>query len=72
MTKHKLSDDQTEHLFDIIDAFANKVEPKYREGAKEHGGNIWDMSNMKLLDEAINEAIDQFTYLYTLRQKLTK
>lgn len=66
----KLTSDQEQHLWDIIDAFANAVEPKYKAGAGEHGGNLWDQTNLELIDNALLEAVDQFTYLYTLRQKL--
>jgi len=42
---------------------------KYRKGAEEHGGNLWDLSEDELLDEAINEAIDQVIYLLTIKLK---
>lgn len=65
-----LTADQTLHLEQITLAFKLLTEPKYTKGAQEHGNNIWDMTPIQLIDCAIEEAIDQFTYLYTLRQKL--
>lgn len=46
------------------------VEDKYKKGVEEHGGNLWEMNIFDLLDNAISETIDQYTYLVTLRNKL--
>lgn len=62
--------EQEEHLDDIMDEFFELVEPKYRKGAAEHGGNIWELTELELIDNAIDEAIDQFVYLYTLKQRI--
>ena len=67
----KLTEAQADHLWDLIDSFSNRIEPKYRVGAAEHGGNLWQMPPMKLLGEAINETVDQYTYLDTLHSVLT-
>lgn len=56
---------QEHHLTHIKQMFAASVDLKYRKGEEEHGGNLWD--NDHLLDEAINEAIDLFVYLVTLK-----
>jgi len=61
---------QEQHLNSLVEAFTEALIAKYEAGAREHGGNLWDMSNDRLLDEAIAENLDQFTYLATLRQKL--
>ena len=73
MTKDQqnpLTKEQNDHLVSLIVYFAEAVTNKYVTGQKEHGGNIWDMSAERLLDEAINENLDQFTYLMTLKQKM--
>jgi hypothetical protein len=57
---------QEEHLREVKEQFALAVDLKYRKGEEEHGGNLWE--NKHLLDEAINEAIDLFVYLITLRR----
>jgi hypothetical protein len=64
-----MTEEQEEHLESIIDDFADIVDPKYRAGQKEHGGNLFDMSEKDLLDAALDEAVDQVVYLLTLRQK---
>lgn len=43
---------------------------KYAKGAQEHGGNLWNMAPLELLEEAISEAIDQCVYLLTLKEQL--
>jgi hypothetical protein len=65
-----LSPKQEAHLEFLKRRFADIVDPKYRKGAKEHGGNLWQMGNEKLLDCAIDEAIDQLVYLLTLKVQL--
>lgn len=65
-----MTDEQEEHLEDIQDEFFDLVDPKYRAGAAEHQGNIWELTELELIDNAIDEAIDQFVYLYTLKQRI--
>ena len=57
-----------EHLKRLKDQFTAELDEKYRKGQQEHGGNIWEKAGM--LDHAIEEAIDQVVYLYTLRDQL--
>ena len=59
-----------QHLASIKRDFMFLVDTKYRKGNKEHGGNLQDLSEVQLLDAAIDEAIDQVTYLLTLREKI--
>lgn len=68
----KLTEQDDELLFDILDSFDNKAEKKFKRGKAEHGGFLGDMTPLQLLDNAIDETIDQYTYLYTLRLKLSK
>lgn len=63
---------QRDHINHLSLEFTARMSEKYRKGAKEHGGDIFDLNEFVLLDEAIAEAIDQFVYLMTLRSKLTK
>lgn len=65
-----MTPEQVNHLSSLVEAFTSKVAVKYRNGVNEHGGNLWEMSPDDLLDNAIMETLDQFTYLYTLRQKM--
>lgn len=57
-----------DHLKQIKDNFNILVDKKYRKGQEEHGGNLWD--KMDLIDMAIDEALDQVTYLFTLREQI--
>lgn len=65
-----MTNDQERHLADIQKEFIRMVEIKYRRGAEEHGGDLQDMTEGGLLDSAIEEAIDLFVYLITLRGNL--
>lgn len=55
---------------DMIDYLATKTYSKFEAGALEHGGHLWDIPIEKLAEEAENEAIDQFTYIYAMRKAL--
>lgn len=67
-----LTHDQEVHLADLEKAFIADIEAKYRKGAEEHGGNIWDQSIITLIDNAIQEAVDQYVYLRTLRGNIER
>ena len=56
------------HLATIRHEFCEALDAKYRAGQEEHGGHMWEKSGM--LDHAIEEAIDQVVYLFTLRAQL--
>ncbi len=65
-----MTNDQERHLQEIKDKFNVLVDSKYRKGAAEHGGDLQDMPIIELLDNAIDEAVDQVTYLLTLHKIL--
>ena len=66
-----MTDAQGVHMENLGHKFIDEMFKKYEKGAKEHGGNLWDLSAEQLLDNAIEEAIDNVVYLYTLRDKLS-
>jgi hypothetical protein len=75
MTKRKtyirgITPEQETHLLNIKREFYRLVDDKYRKGVKEHGGNLWKVKTSKILDYAIDEAIDQVVYLLTMKQQL--
>jgi len=62
---------QEEHLDYLKEQWAWLAGPKYRKGAKEHGGKLEESYTIdQLLDMSIEENIDQFVYLITLRDKI--
>ena len=67
-----MSPRQEKHLLSIKETFMQLVDAKYRKGQKEHGGDLFAKSPEQLIDNAIDEAIDQVVYLFTLRDKLLK
>jgi len=62
-----MNESQEHHLKRIKDAFDGWCDSKYRAGAFEHGGDLQELSPLELIDAAIDEAIDSFTYLFTIR-----
>jgi len=57
------------HLVQILEGVGKRLDAKYSSGFLEHGGLLSDLSTEELLDNAIDEAIDQVTYLLTLKNK---
>lgn len=65
-----MTDAQERHLARILKDFAARASGKYRKGAEEHGGNLFDLTPLQLIDNAVDEAVDQVVYLLTLRSKI--
>ena len=63
---------QEAHLGRVKAEFAALVDSKYRAGAVEHRGELLALPPLKILDLAIEEAIDQVVYLLSLKEKLTR
>lgn len=61
--------EQEDHLLEIKQGFIELVDKKYRNGQKEHGGNLWDRDVVK---DAECEAIDLVTYILTANAKQVK
>jgi hypothetical protein len=66
----QLTPRQNLHLIRIRDSFNKAVTIKFRKGAEEHGGDLQDMDSLQLVRNAMDECIDQWTYLKTLEEKL--
>lgn len=65
-----MTEAQERHLHEIKTEFVRLVDSKYRKGQAEHGGDLFKLSDLKLIECAIDEAIDQVVYLLTLRQNM--
>ena len=65
-----MSPEQEQHLKRIKLNFSSKVDKKYREGQREHGGDLMHNNALAIIDMAISEAVDQVVYLETLREVL--
>ena len=61
---------QEKHLREIKQEFDIMVDRKYRKGQEEHGGDLFNMHILQLVDNSIDEAIDQVVYLLTIRNKI--
>jgi len=62
-----MTEQQIKHLTEIKNRFSELVSSKYKKGAEEHGGFLPDKPG--LIDMAIEEAVDQFVYLHTLKDQ---
>lgn len=60
------------HLNRILKDTRKLLSAKYTKGQKEHGGELWKLTPLQLVTEALNEALDQVTYLHTLREVILK
>lgn len=65
-----MTPEQERHLTGLSHELSRRLWEKYRKGAAEHGGCLKDMATVDLLDNAIDETVDQATYLLTLRARL--
>lgn len=63
-----MTEKQNAHINNIVHHATARLINKYVKGQAEHGGNLWEKQG--ILDMAIDEAIDQVTYLLTLKQQL--
>ena len=61
---------QITHAETIGQDFAKEQYSKYLAGAEQHGGDIHDLTALQLVEMALEEAIDQYVYIHTLREKL--
>lgn len=67
-----MTPEQEAHLKRIKKNFDIKVDKKYREGQKEHGGDLMHNNMLALIDKAIAEAVDMVVYLETMREVMVR
>lgn len=65
-----MTEEQEAHLAHIQAVFKEYCASKYTSGAAEHGGSLYNMSAIDLVNNALMEAIDQVVYLVTLRDAI--
>jgi len=63
-----MKEQQEQHLANIKEDFYRLVSEKYKKGQEQHGGDLWLKKG--LIDMAIDEAIDQVVYLFTLKGQI--
>jgi len=63
-----MTEEHNRHLESIQEKVVLRMAKKYVNGVREHGGNLWEKEG--LIDMAIDEAIDQLVYLYTLKDQI--
>ena len=57
---------QEAHLNRLRQTILKRVEEKYRRGAKQHGGDLFDVD---CLEEVVDELIDGLVYVLTEIEK---
>ena len=67
-----MTQSQESHLARVKGEFVALVDAKYRAGAAEHGGELLALTDLTILDLAIEEAVDQVVYLLSLKEKLAR
>jgi len=68
-----MNKDQIKHLENILKTTNTLLEDKYIRGAQEHKTTLnKDHGSLELIDMAIEEAIDQITYLLTIKEVLQR
>ena len=65
MTKQQIA-----HMNKLNEMFVKMNTEKYKKGQKEHGGNLFDLTPLQLLEEARSEFIDGFVYVQTAIDQL--
>lgn len=65
---YEMTPERENHLKSIQDSFCQKVRDKYYNGQSQHGGDLWKKDGM--LDNALEEVLDLYVYLITLKQQL--
>ncbi len=66
----EMTPEQEKHLHRIKANFTHKCDVKYREGQREHGGDLMHDHILKLINKSLDEAIDLVVYLETLRESV--
>jgi hypothetical protein len=59
---------EKKHLSKTLKEFSVLASKKYKRGIEQHGGKLW--LKQGLIDEAMNEVIDLWAYLYVLKQQI--
>lgn len=65
-----MSPEQEQHLEYILTEAIIRTREKYSKGAVEHSGDLLDLTELELVENALDECIDQLTYLLSLYRKL--
>jgi hypothetical protein len=59
--------DQEHHLAHVKRWIIERIDPKYRKGQAEHGGDLWTKPTLPMM---IEETTDFVVYIETLEQQL--
>lgn len=67
-----LTEAQKNHIRHLRAEFGVHLTRKYKAGAEEHKGDLRDLTGVQLLDAALDEVVDQWVYIKTLRDRLAE
>lgn len=70
ITVPRITQDHLDHIDRLTNNFKLRATEKYKAGVIEHGGNIWDMPLIDLINNLEEELIDAWVYLQTIKDKL--
>jgi hypothetical protein len=67
-----MTHDREKHLQELLELFITEFATKYRKGSRDHKQKLWELDELQLLYEALDENLDQFAYLATAIMKIEK
>jgi translation initiation factor 2 alpha subunit (eIF-2alpha) len=70
MSNFRLTGEQLEHCHDNEAQFSKQYFEKYKNGAEEHSGNMWEMGAYQALEQMEAEVLDQWSYVRQIRKVL--
>jgi hypothetical protein len=62
-----MTDEQESHLAQVKRWIIERIDPKYRKGQAEHGGDLWTKPTLPMV---IEETTDFVVYIQTLQKQL--
>jgi hypothetical protein len=65
-----MTPEHEKHLMRILIEQRKLTDAKYKHGLATHGGALWELTAIQLVEEALAESIDGTVYLLTLRDKM--
>lgn len=68
--QNEMSEQQQKHIAAIVRRFSKEATYKYAAGVREHGGNIWETPTLDLIVNAMQEMLDGYVYLYTIKEQI--
>jgi len=60
-----ISKEKLDHFHSLVEEFHKLGEPKYKKGAEQHGGKLWEHDDEWLFNQETEEILDLVIYRMT-------